>query len=289
MGAACCNSDSGNAIDLSATDEGESKSQEAAIAPVVDQQPVFFPKVETSPQQEVVETEKAAPPQEAVESEKEQQVEEKTPAEEKKPASVEEKPSPPPPAAELVRLVFSTPDGEKSVDLKRRPLGLWFDRSVPLKINAVTKEFAGAAAGIKEGWTMISVNGEDISKPPMIYANALAILDTYVKKLPQGTSNVTSVDIVFGCSGETDATFKAQWSPLDITFMKQQMPITVSHSGSYGRILGIRPGMVFKSVGGADVSTCGSYDEALALLKKSMDVLPVLGSSAILQSQVSCR
>jgi hypothetical protein len=266
--ATCCNATGGDSEIL----------QEAII---LDQQPAIPSTGETVPQQEVVETEQAAPPQAAVEAEKEQQVEEKTQV-------VEEKPSPPLPAAELVRLVFSTADGEKSVDLLRRPIGLWFTKSVPMKVVRVGKKFAAAAAGIQENWTMISVNGEDISKPSMDYANALAILDKHVKNLPEDTSNGKSVVFVFSCDGN-DATFKAQWSPLGVKFEKQQMPITVTDAGLYGGLLGIKPGMVFKSVGGTDVSTCGSYDAAIALLKESMKVLPEMGSSEVFQSQVSCR
>jgi hypothetical protein len=229
----------------------------------------------------VVLTEQAEAPQKAVVPEKEQQVEEKTPV-------VEETQSPPLPTAEFVRLVFSTADGEKSVDLLRRPIGLWFSKSVPMKVIRVGKKFAAGEAGIQENWTMVSVNGEEISKPSMDYADALAILNKHVKNLPQDISNGKSVDLVFTCDGK-DATFKAQWSLLGVKFAKQQMPITVTGAGSYGRLLGIKPGMVLKSVGGTDVSTCGSYDAAIALLKESMKVLPEMGSSEVFQSQVSCR
>jgi hypothetical protein len=272
MGAACCNGNDGKSAEIPVEDDTTVK-----LEPMIEQQPAI-PVVEAVTQQE-----RAAPPQEVVVPEKVKQVEEKTPV-------VEEKPPPPLPAAALVRLVFSTADGEKSVDLKRRPIGLWFTKSVPMKVTRVGKEFAGGAAGIEEGWTMMSVNGEDISKSSMEYARAMAILDTHVKKLPEETSSGTSIDFVFTCSDGKDATFKVQWSPLGTKFLKQQMPITVTDAGLYGGLLGIRPGMIFKSVSGVDVSRCGSYDDVMLLLKKNMEVFPQLGtSSARLQIQVSCR
>jgi hypothetical protein len=235
MGAGCCYNNDGNN-----TDCGRSEA-------VLEQQPAI-------PVEEVVKTEQAAPRETVVPE--------------------QEKPSPPLSAAELVRFVLVTADGEKSVDVKRRPLGLWFTKSVPMKVARVAKEFAGAAAGIEEGWTMISVNGEEISKPPMDYEAALGILNKHVKKLLEDTSNV--VDLVFTCSDGKDVTFKVQWSPLGTAFSNQQMPITVTDAGLYGGLLGIKPGMVFKSVSGVDVSECGSYDDAMLVLKKNMDLLPQL-------------
>jgi hypothetical protein len=263
MGGACCNGNDGKSAENADT---------VQVDPVIEQQPAI-PVVEN-----VKEQEQAAPPQDVVLPQKVQ------PVEEKAPVVVEEKPSPPLP----VRLVFSTADGEKSVDLKGRPIGLWFTKSVPMKVTRVGKEFAGGAAGIEEGWTMLSVNGEDISKPSMSYADALAILDKNVKKLPEETGSGTSVVFVFTCSDGTDASFKVQWSPLGTKFLKKQMPITVTDAGLYGGLLGIKPGMVFKSVGGVEVSRCASYDDAMLLLKKNMELLPQLGSSsARLQSQES--
>jgi hypothetical protein len=273
----CCNSEPGqNAVEVNLVeDSGGPKGGEALVVqPSVTQQTAL--KSETPPEKVVVEPEPAAALQE-----------EPPPVVEEKPLAEPEKPP-----AEPVILVFSAADGQKQdVRVDRRPLGLWYDQKVPLKIGQVAKEFAGAAAGVKEGWTLMSVNGEDVSQPSMSYAKVTEILDKHVKKLPQGggISTGTSVDLVFS-GGDGDVTFMAVWRPLGVQFIKQ-IPICVekTEAGSYGGLIGIRPGMIMKSVGGADLSKCSSYEEAITTLRKQMEMLPELNGGARLQSQVSCR
>jgi hypothetical protein len=186
-----------------------------------------------------------------------------------------------------VKIVFETSFDKQTVTIESRPIGLWFDRKVPVKVATVRSEFAGAKAGIKEGWTILSVNDEDVSS--LDYTSTMAVLDKYVKKLPE-TRNSNAVDIVFTDPAGKDLTFSAQWSPLGLEFEKKvPIKVTSARIGAYGTLLGVKPGMTFKSVGTEDLTKCKSYDEALNALKKNLGGLPALSQNAKLTRELSSR
>jgi hypothetical protein len=234
-----------------------------------------LPPVEEAKQEpEEVAPPVAPPVEEPKKVEEEPKVEEPAPV-----APVEEKPG--------VKIVFDTSFDKQTVTIESRPIGLWFDRKVPVKVATVRSEFAGAKAGIKEGWTILSVNDEDVSS--LDYTSTMSVLDKYVKKLPEARGS-TGVDIVFTDPAGKDLTYNAQWKPLGLEFEKK-VPIKVmsARNGAYGTLLGVKPGMTFKSVGSQDLTKCKSYDEALAALKTNLGSLPVLAENEKLTRELSAR
>mmetsp|Transcript_107912 Transcript_107912/g.315510 ORF Transcript_107912/g.315510 Transcript_107912/m.315510 type:complete len:158 (+) Transcript_107912:81-554(+) len=73
-----------------------------------------------------------------------------------------EEPSPEP--RNGVGMIFELDDGtRKEVTVKYRPLGLDFRKEVPLKVKNVKVGSAGEELGIAPGWTIVSIDGKDIS------------------------------------------------------------------------------------------------------------------------------
>merc|ERR1712113_660561 len=63
-----------------------------------------------------------------------------------------------------LRITFKLPNGSREeVSFSKRPLGLDFSMSNPMKIKKVHKGSFGDKLGVKGNWTVAAVNGEDIS------------------------------------------------------------------------------------------------------------------------------
>eukprot|EP00747_Dinoflagellata_sp_TGD_P167238 gnl/TRDRNA2_/TRDRNA2_191275_c0_seq1.p1 gnl/TRDRNA2_/TRDRNA2_191275_c0~~gnl/TRDRNA2_/TRDRNA2_191275_c0_seq1.p1 ORF type:complete len:136 (-),score=13.01 gnl/TRDRNA2_/TRDRNA2_191275_c0_seq1:65-472(-) len=81
-------------------------------------------------------------------------------------------------------LGFVTPEGEsKKVQFTSRPLGLDFNMRAPIIINGVDQGSSGDQLGVKAGWKLTSVNGQDVTK--VDFQKVYDMLSSYSRQLPQ--------------------------------------------------------------------------------------------------------
>jgi predicted metalloprotease with PDZ domain len=64
-----------------------------------------------------------------------------------------------------MKVAFKIPSTEevKEISFTRRPLGIDFNKKVPITVKQVNPDSAGAARGIRPGWQMVSINNNDVS------------------------------------------------------------------------------------------------------------------------------
>jgi len=63
-----------------------------------------------------------------------------------------------------VRVAFETPEGKLvTVVLSQRPLGFKYTKAMPLTITDVKPRSHGDLLGIKKGWTIKSIEDEDMT------------------------------------------------------------------------------------------------------------------------------
>uniref|UniRef100_A0A7S2F003 PDZ domain-containing protein n=1 Tax=Alexandrium andersonii TaxID=327968 RepID=A0A7S2F003_9DINO len=63
--------------------------------------------------------------------------------------------------------LFELPDGtKKTVVITRRPFGVGFKKTTPLKVQEVRAGQAGAEAGIEAGWALLEVDGKSVADMP---------------------------------------------------------------------------------------------------------------------------
>ena len=80
--------------------------------------------------------------------------------------------------------IFRLPDGTtKEVIFTSKPLGLDFQRVLPLKIQGVHPKSCAAQFGIQENWVLIGVKGQLM---PMNMEDALKKVLQVVDRLPKG-------------------------------------------------------------------------------------------------------
>eukprot|EP00747_Dinoflagellata_sp_TGD_P165023 gnl/TRDRNA2_/TRDRNA2_185781_c0_seq1.p1 gnl/TRDRNA2_/TRDRNA2_185781_c0~~gnl/TRDRNA2_/TRDRNA2_185781_c0_seq1.p1 ORF type:complete len:126 (-),score=31.18 gnl/TRDRNA2_/TRDRNA2_185781_c0_seq1:123-500(-) len=55
------------------------------------------------------------------------------------------------------------------LSFRRRPLGLDFEKKAPIMIKKVQAKSHAEDVGLKVGWTVVSINGEDVTKKDFAY------------------------------------------------------------------------------------------------------------------------
>merc|ERR1712083_145486 len=64
-------------------------------------------------------------------------------------------------------LTFRLPDGstrETSFADRRPPLGMDFERIAPVRVKRITPGGSAEELGVKPGWVVVAINGEDVEK-----------------------------------------------------------------------------------------------------------------------------
>mmetsp|Transcript_23842 Transcript_23842/g.71193 ORF Transcript_23842/g.71193 Transcript_23842/m.71193 type:complete len:159 (+) Transcript_23842:94-570(+) len=86
-------------------------------------------------------------------------------------------------AGRTVTLLFQKSDGvEHEVLVSRKPLGIDFKREVPLKVLTVRAGSAGADYEISAGWTLLAINGADVTT--CTFSNVLDLLRESFARVP---------------------------------------------------------------------------------------------------------
>mmetsp|Transcript_8421 Transcript_8421/g.15390 ORF Transcript_8421/g.15390 Transcript_8421/m.15390 type:complete len:138 (+) Transcript_8421:33-446(+) len=66
-----------------------------------------------------------------------------------------------------LEVVFELPDAVRTTRIfTRRPLGLDFNRHVPVTIKRVRPGTQANEVGVHEGWKILSINGYDVTRAP---------------------------------------------------------------------------------------------------------------------------
>jgi len=144
MGAACCSDNGGKPVPPSEVQTVQAKNQIVEPVPALSASP---PKEE--PKDEPKEEPAAPPP----------------------PKVAEPVPEPVMKAAATMTLQFTLPDGsEQSKEFIRKPLGLDFEKKMPITMKRVRDGGVGQELGIELGWIIKKVGEDDITSLPFVQA-----------------------------------------------------------------------------------------------------------------------
>jgi hypothetical protein len=163
-------------------------------------------------------------------------------------------------------LTFDTGDGETTVYAMHKPLGLDFNKELPIQVSA-DKEGHGHEIGVKKGWILKSVNTRDISRCTE-YQEALDIIHEEIVKLPGG------IPLTWIMTDGRETTVWATQRPLGLKYLKS-LPIKINEQGDIGgEDLGVEVGWILKAVNYIDVSEKTKFQEVADILKKEVNKLP---------------
>ena len=74
---------------------------------------------------------------------------------------------------------------EQAINFTNSPLGMTWAHHMPIMIRALKSDSIAQKHGVKVGWTIKRIQGEDIAK--MRYKEATALLKRYTDGLPKQT------------------------------------------------------------------------------------------------------
>jgi len=165
-------------------------------------------------------------------------------------------------------LVFETETGdEKAVWATRKPLGLIFEKKLPI---VITEEGDGHAfeLGVKVGWTLISINDVDITSFAD-YRKVSDMLQKAISMLPGG------LPLTFITEIGKEKTVYAMQKPLGLIYDKE-LPILIKEErhGDHGSAIGVRKGWVLKKINHIDISQKTNFDEVNILMHRWVNRLP---------------
>jgi len=174
---------------------------------------------------------------------------------------------------DAVIAVFDVDGTEQTVLVKFRPLGLKFHPRTPIVVKGFEKGAYGEMLGIQTGWTLKSLDGDDILGKQDFHA-ALAAMKDHLQHLPAYEKAVSAVFDVDG----TEQTVLVKFRPLGLKF-HPRTPIVVKgfEKGAYGEMLGIQTGWTLKSLDGDDILGKQDFHAALAAMKDHLQHLPAYG------------
>merc|ERR1719203_2411799 len=73
------------------------------------------------------------------------------------------------PTAKVLLVQFKTPEGLQEVTFSNRPLGLLFNKTNPIEVKGFAVGSEGEKLGVKAGWLIHGVDGEDVTKKDFDY------------------------------------------------------------------------------------------------------------------------
>lgn len=82
-------------------------------------------------------------------------------------------------------ILFGLPEegATKEIAFTKKPLGLDFNKKVPITVRGVSADGAGAAKGVRLGWKVLEVNGVDLSTGS--FAEVFDVLSIGSKSIPK--------------------------------------------------------------------------------------------------------
>lgn len=174
-------------------------------------------------------------------------------------------PSIPEPA---VVIVFETENGSKvEHTFTKRPLGMEWQKQAPLTLARAVPGTAAGEKGLQPGWTVMTINGENIAQSD--YEGASATLKSAVLRLP-----ATSVTFTFKKPDGSSADLAFARRPIGMEW-KNKMPLTVSNvvPNTPSAEQGLRPGWALVALNGESVAE-GEYADVSAKVKAAALTLP---------------
>lgn len=170
-----------------------------------------------------------------------------------------------------LKLTFKDTNGSKRViTLTQAPLGLTFDKKLPLEISSVNDE--AKRQGVQVGWIILSINDQEIESSGITYAECFELLKMQAAQLPV---NEKAVKIIFQTpDGEVTTLFTHK--PIGMKI--EGFPLTVFSLSPHGEAArkSVKPGWEILSVNDENV-TKGPYqnfDEAVKVFQKAVAELP---------------
>lgn len=171
-------------------------------------------------------------------------------------------------AAKMV-LGFKDDGGDlKHKTFFHQPLGLDFERQMPIVIKDVYKNSYADALGIKEGWTVVDVDWKNIQCKT--YEDAWQLLCDASAPLPR--RNCVVISFLTSQGARQEKTFFH--GPLGIDFVPDESPLTVSEvfSGCYAQSVGVQPGWQVISLNGGSIANM-EFTEALPMVQAAESTL----------------
>jgi len=146
---------------------------------------------------------------------------------------------------QAMTVVFAVPgQSEKEITFTRRPLGLQFSKKDSLVVQGLLPGSHGEDMGVKAGWAVSKINGEDMSGKK---GQDLGVLLSRFQPVMQ---------IEFVLPGQETRMVTFSKTPLGLDFDKK-VPVTMKrvHSGGHGAELGVQAGWLIGAINGQDVKS----------------------------------
>lgn len=84
----------------------------------------------------------------------------------------------------VAKICFQTADGNVDALFTQKPVGMTIE-GFPLKVMFCSPGGEAAQKSVKPGWKILSVNGQDLTKPPITdYSGALKVFQDAISLLP---------------------------------------------------------------------------------------------------------
>lgn len=148
-----------------------------------------------------------------------------------------------------LKLTFKDKIGsKKSITFTQAPMGLTFEKALPLEITSVNDE--AARYGVQVGWTILSINDQAIESSGMTYAECFQLMKVEMAKLPI-IGKVAKI-VFQTADGEVTTLFTRR--PLGLTI--EGFPLTVASCKAFGEAAqkSVKPGWKILSVNDQDLT-----------------------------------
>jgi len=156
----------------------------------------------------------------------------------------------------------------RSAVFEEKPLGLHLSRNFPLTVTGVSNVSAGM--GIKEGWTVLSVAGQDVTQSNLSYDEASALLKRGVAALP--TKAKPKLDVTFMPNSATREVHFTR-RPVNVT-LSHSLPVTVKEVSGHTSEGGVQPGWILQSISDKDITNL-KLPEAMSVWNEAMSRLAI--------------
>jgi hypothetical protein len=182
--------------------------------------------------------------------------------------------------AKVVALTFDTPDGERTVHARKKPLGIQFRAVFPLTVKC-EPEGHGKELGVEVGWVLKAINSIDVSSmTDMNQVNEILYREVGEKTVPitqwsrpePASERDHKVVALTWDTPDGVRIVYARKKPLGVDF-RAVFPLKVKREPEgHGKELGIEVGWILKAINGLDVSVMTDMSQLNEILYKEVGV-----------------
>jgi hypothetical protein len=181
-------------------------------------------------------------------------------------------PTPAPVKEEGMQMVFVSKGQEHSICFTHKPLGLIFNKKVPLVVEVTyANETADKLLQVQPGWALRSINNANIEG--MTYQQVIQLMAPSAEELPLDERLQKGLKIVFESNGEEHPVcFPSK--PLGIQ-LSASLPLIVRVSSGAAEQLGVQTGWTVKSFFDLEIAKSGlTYAQVANVMAAYSKYLP---------------